>query len=426
MPEVDARGKGDPFQYWGFIGNEYVEQGLHPFARLVAPEAAGIEQKFRHLFEFNKEKVLTRVIIPHLIYEMTNSGIISKRDVRGDEITEQDNMERFMRSIDVLDSITPGFRKKWNDLVERVYEKTYHLIVKETVLAYSYQVAMNSLTGSGIARARLMAGKKREGEDRTFDEFDSLVREITTCNEKQSPYTYLAGGPGTGKSNGLGTLIGAAWRQKNWVYTNLPVESDRTHRIYRISRLSDLFTDTKDKPSIVRMMITGEEVGIDLGAMLIVDERGKGLSNADRSTTTEGRLQMAFDQLRRHFRIAPVQAGVKQKDPKQEEFVNYLITTTAEPINVYDEFGERKYKYSWTVDRRITDTTWKRQVYDNPPKSEIAIRFKSKIALTPLYRIDLSIEEMEKTIGGFDQPLDELCEACDNFARETQEDSDRK
>ncbi len=426
MVETDNKGKGDPFQYWGFIGNEYVEQGLHPFARLVAPEAAGIEQKFRHLFEFNKEKVIKRVIIPHLIYEMTSMGIISNRDVRGDEITEQDNMDRFLRSIDVLDGVVPGVKKKWNDLVERMYAKTYHLIVKETVLAYSYQLSMNSLAGSGLARARLMAGKKRDDEGKTFSGFDSLLNMLTTSNKNISPYAYLAGNPGTGKSNGLGLIAAATWRQKNWIYGNIPIVGDRTHRAYQVRRLTDLFTDTKDKPSIIRMMMISEEMGVEIGATLIADEKGKGLSKADRSTTTEGLWQMQFDQLRRHFRISVVEGGVKQKDPKQEEFVEWLITAMREPINVYDEFGERKYRYGWTVDHRTGDTTWDRQVYNEIPLSETAAKFSNKIELTPLFQVDMSVGEMEKAVGGFDQDLEELNERCDAWASERQERMDEE
>lgn len=420
--ESDMKGKGDPFQYWGFVGNEYVEEGLEPFVRLLSPEAAGVEQKFRHLFGFNEERIKRRVIIPHLLAEMRNAGTVSTLDANGDDMLEEDIILGFLDDLKRAETFNPGITKKWNEVVDRTYELTYHLIVKEPLLSESYLVMRDNLVGSGLARARLMAGKKRDDEGKSFSDFDSLLTQIATSDKNISPYAYLAGSPGTGKSNGLGLLAAATWHQKNWVYSNIPIVGTRTHRAYQVRRLTELFTDRPEKPSIIRMMIVSEDVGQEIGATLIADEKGKGLSRADRSTTTEGLWQAQFDQLRRHFRISVIQGGVKQKDPKQEEFVEWLITATREPINVYDEFGERKYRYGWQVDHRTGDATWVRQVYSNIPLSETAVKFSNKIELTPLFQVDMSVGEMEEAVGGFDHDLDVLCKECDNWATNRQEE----
>ena len=353
---------------------------------------------------------------------MKASGLVDTMDEEGTELLESQIVGRFLEALQQAEAAHPGTVKKWENVVDRTYDLAYGLIVKEPLLAESFLRMRDTFAGSGLARARLMAGKKRDEDDKSFSDFDSLLTQLTTSNKQISPYAYLAGGPGAGKSNGLGLLAAATWRQKNWIYGNIPIVGDKIHRAYQVRRLTELFTDRPDKPSIIRMMIISEEAGIEIGATLIADEKGKGLSKADRSTTTEGLWQAQFDQLRRHFRISVIQGGAKQKDPKQEEFVEWLITAMREPINVYDEFGQRKYKYGWTVDHRVSDNTWKRQVFSNIPLSETAVKFSNKIELTPLFQVDMGVGEMEEAVGGFDQDLTTLCKACDNWATNRQEE----
>ncbi len=353
---------------------------------------------------------------------MKASGLVDTMDEEGTELLENQIVARFLGALQQAETTHPGAVKKWENVVDRTYDLAYGLIVKEPLLAESFLRMRDTFAGSGLARARLMAGKKRDDESKSFSDFDSLLTQIATSDKKISPYAYLAGSPGTGKSNGLGLLAAATWHQKNWVYSNIPIVGTRTHRAYQVRRLTELFTDRPEKPSIIRMRIVSEDVGQEIGATLIADEKGKGLSRADRSTTTEGLWQAQFDQLRRHFRISVIQGGVKQKDPKQEEFVEWLITATREPINVYDEFGERKYRYGWQVDHRTGDATWLRQVYSNVPLSETAVKFSNKIELTPLFQVDMSVGAMEEAVGGFDHDLDVLCKECDNWATNRQEE----
>ncbi len=384
MPTYKGKNNGEytnPFRVHGIISSEYKQLGVEKEVFYLDQISLDAYEKMKRLFQHETHEI-EKTILNEMLDEL-----VDKLKARGYQMHE---IERFFEQMD-----EKTFRET---VVKPVYDRVYLSLTVPFFERSAHTV--RDYQSFNMGALSMMQGRSPSKDKNTYWMWpmrESMIRR----SENDAPYVYFTGPPGSGKSNAIDLTCLTALNMNYWVYTTRPLLArNSTDHIFRISRISDLFVDTKEIPSIFKAIKWAEDVGVKAGVLIATDERGMG----ELSQSREGRLQQEMSQIRRHFFMSIVEGGVRQKPPALEQDVNILIGTHGESMKETDRMGNPKKKFYWEVVFRepIEDEEGEEKkriyVYDIP-KCNLPTMSQNKFDLTPDFTIDLSMKDMLRSIG---------------------------
>lgn len=238
----------------------------------------------------------------------------------------------------------------------------------------------------------------------------SLKTQVVKARENDSHSVFIVGPPGKGKTNVMYLFIEEALGAKNIVvYTPFDVRP-KSQFVHQVSKLTDLFIDTDDIPSILRTFLINREIEEKYGynpgltSLLVYDEGN--LGDDASAITTQGKNADAMYQLRRHLRINSISGGVKMLAPsKMITFITLLIEAHADPINETDGEGKQANRHS--IEITYPDPSRPHEWISDMPKSHIRTIVEHSLDLSAAWEVDMSVKDMLDEIGYDNQPIDE-------------------
>ena len=390
----------NPFYAHGIISNEYKRFGVEKDVFYLDQISLDAYEKMKRMFQQHDSE------IKNVLIKEMQEELIDKLTARGYSWADIDMFFSRMDEKTFRETVsTPVYEHVYSSLPVPFFERSAH--------------STRDYASFNLGALAIMRGKGESKEKNTYWHWP-MRESILRRSENEAPYLYLTGPPGTGKSNAIDLSCLTGLNMNYPVYTTRPLlpRSSKDH-LYRFSRLSDLFTDTREIPSIFRSIKWLDDNGINGGVMLATDERGAG----ELSTNIAGRCGIELGQIRRHFKLTIVEGGVRQKPPALEKDVTVLVRTHRETLKETDREGNPKMKFSWEVMFREPiedekgDETKHIHVYDIP-KCNLSSLSKNKFDLTPDFNIDISIRKMVLSLGDTAKlTADELLEQCRDFAR---------
>ena len=274
----------NPFYAHGIISNEYKRFGVEKDVFYLDQISLDAYEKMKRMFQQHDSEIKSV-----LIKEMQEE-LIDKLTARGYSWADIDLFFSRMDEKTFREMVsTPVYEHVYSSLTVPFFERSAH--------------STRDYASYNLGALAIMRGKGESKEKNTY--WNWPMREsILRRSETEAPYIYLTGPPGTGKSNAIDLSCLTALNMNYPVYTTRPLlpRSPKDH-LYRFSRLSDLFIDTPEIPSIFRSIKWLDEYGINGGILIATDERGVG----ELSTSTKGRLGMELGQIRRHFMLSIVE-----------------------------------------------------------------------------------------------------------------------
>ena len=277
----------------------------------------------------------------------------------------------------------------------------------------------------GYDKSRFIVGKKEEKPKTTYKIWVNKNK-LFERDDQFVAHSYVHGVQGSGKSNFERLVLHEAIRNNKWVYTDMSVDPKLKRRyahLYEVWRLSDLFIDTPEVPSIIRgiewMMYNHIE---RWNVLLALDERGEGMNQEEVSSKMQARWVRQFDQVSRHLFVATIEAGKQEKSPLLEEMVNCKILMKGKPTGELNSEGNEK--------KIVTaDVRWKEGIVsekestehiENIPLSGLkGINDRNRedpIDMSHLFSVDFSFGQMMEEIS-FKPPYNVLRKKCSDFVR---------
>ena len=373
----------NPFRVHGNISNEYKHFGVEKdvfFLDQISLDAYG---KMKRLFNANNREIMNTIfndaveeLVDKLRFKGYNTSEIENFFARMDEKTFYDNV------------VVPMYNKVYSSLTIPFFERSSH-----TVRDYqSFNLgALSLMQGRGETKDKISYW--------SWPMREKLVRR----DQNLAPYIYFTGKPGWGKSNGLDLQVLQALEINYWAYTNRPILGrDETDNLYRISRLTDLFIDTPEIPSIFRAFMWGRENHIKTGVEIALDERGMG----ERTASKEGLLKQELMQVRRHFKMSISEGGVRQLQPGLEQDITLLVGCYMTELGEMDKEGHPKKKFTWEIIFRRGEEEEdengepvRRYTVHNIPRCTLPRMDENEFDLTPDFEIDIGIKNLLRYIG---------------------------
>ena len=249
----------------------------------------------------------------------------------------------------------------------------------------------------------------------------SLKTKLVKAQENESHSVFIVGPPGKGKTNVMYLFIEEALGTKNVViYTPFDVRP-KSQFVHQVSKLTDLFIDTPDIPSILRVFLINREIEEKYGynpgltSLLVYDEGN--LGDDASAITTQGKNADAVFQLRRHLRINSISGGVKMLAPsKMITFITVLIEAHADPINETDGEGNQASRRS--IEITYPDPSKPHEWIYDMPKSKLRTIVEHSLDLSASWEVDMSVKRMLDDIEYNNQPIDEdIIRKAANYCR---------
>jgi hypothetical protein len=230
---------------------------------------------------------------------------------------------------------------------------------------------------------------------------------LTRAGRKNSFYIDVYGKGQNGKTNLGYLMLSQALGQDQWIYTNMMPSPSLKKKYPRakwfvIHSIADLFIDTKEIPSILRVHIENAKKLIDgyhseIGSVIVFDEAKMGLeSNAN---SIAGHAHANFLQVKRHMGgTGVIYLGVQPQSPSFEDtFVTMKIECKSTITNAADELGHPRasYHFGYATD---DDPKTTYLVYDIPQSDNRPPEVGVDLAI-PVDFDSISVSEMIQFAG---------------------------
>lgn len=270
-------------------------------------------------------------------------------------------------------------------------------------------------------RALAMA-EYHEDHISAWKDVKTRMSDMIRFDEKDYPQIYITGPRGTGKSYFEATLMTLGMAQKNWIYTTKALTTNYK-RYYHIQRRSDLFINTKEIPSVIKVYMKAKEETEEYGfpsslcALIVKDEGGTG-NEANYMTNAQKSLREEW-QFGRHTRGIYITAGFQEYNPKtMENFITHYFQSSARETIITDIDGKQKKYYS--MKGMFPDES---EMDFNVPPSQLAIDSSKGLNIAVEYANDLNLLMMLNICGyndkAFEKDPDIFVDAFSNYAWES-------
>jgi hypothetical protein len=249
----------------------------------------------------------------------------------------------------------------------------------------------------------------------------SQLSDMIRYDAKDYPQIYISGPRGTGKSYFEATLITLGMAQKNWIYTTKALNT-KYRKYYHIQRRTDLYMDTPQIPSVLRVYMKAKEEEEEYGfpsslcALVVKDEGGTG-GEANYQTNAQKALREEW-QFGRHTRGIYITAGFQEYNPKTMElFITHYFQSSAKETIVLDVDGKQRKYYSMRA--MFADGS---DLRFNVPPSQLAVDSDKGLNIALEYANDLNLLAMFTTCGYsdkmFEKDPEHFIHVFADFARE--------
>lgn len=299
----------------------------------------------------------------------------------------------------------------WNDEME------YYMITSENSLWNNMTMQEKGLYATGSPKPKKIY----------YSSIANNIKTMITINPRQAGYVRFIGDPGTGKTNGGLLLTESALDLGYWVYSNIPVKALREGQfwapVYVINSISDLFIDSVDMPSILRVRTEAQKQKRTIGAVYLRDEKARDMERYAQSK--EVTSEASTMQLRGHLYMPYIGLGVMDDVGEVKNAQTAQVETRSAPTGKYRrKTGEEIKRYWWKVRTRKSSSSQYHEettVEGIPPATVIQAAYGNQWELPNPVIPDMSISDFFSAVPDTNVPDEEMIERGRAWALEAKE-----
>lgn len=324
-------------------GNQiYDRTHLPPGVLLNDPIVADIHLKFDTYFDYwmpKMKKVFIRTVgVQRCTDSLSPSSplYLERYDAHYREKTAEELYSELMRKL-TEENLTALFLKK---VIEPAIAEMRNIVYVQPSGLVSAMMDKYRYSGNAIAYARFsIAGQSQQETVKKWGTYDYKEYLVQSGGEYFAD-NYIKGEQRTGKSTLGLNIMKLGIEMGDWTYSNYPVVNNDEIHIYHVRKLSDLFSRKNGIPSVWDFgswLETRKKMNPEFSSTLnlVTDEMGKNTSDANRTTTSEGRFGSILQQYGRKVYMARTQIGVSKADTEQENKMTCVMTTYKEGSRFY-------------------------------------------------------------------------------------------
>lgn len=210
-----------------------------------------------------------------------------------------------------------------------------------------------------------------------YSQLRSEVKGMLTVTKNKANVIRFVGPPGSGKTVGVTRAAEEAALMGYYVYSNIPLKQRPNKQVYlnayTISSISDMFIDSPDIPSILRVRALAEQLHRVIGAYFLRDEKARGMERYAQSK--EVNAEASALQIRRHMFMGYLGAGAMDDVGEVKDAQTHQILVKSTSTGKWSK-GEEVKDYSWLVrTKRDDDSEFHDEVRIYGPPEPYFLRF---------------------------------------------------
>jgi len=327
--------KGGTINYPGKVYQTFRKMGNPPEIALAAKY---FKDYAYQIWEEHQDPLLYDLVIDRLaeIVSENSAQSISKENAKSEILRLMEEHPDVMQQI-------------IQNMIEDSYRNKMRFITVTTE-----NIVYNDL--SIVDKGQYLGGEKKE-KKLYYSRLGAEIGRLISIDKNGSPVIRFIGNPGTGKTNGAVRLAEEAALMGYWIYSNVPLRVREPSpgqpplhlNVFTISAVSDLFKDSPDIPSVLRVRVASQKYGRVLGAYFLRDEKARGMERYAMSKAVTSEASAL--QVRRHVFLGYLGAGTMDDTGEVKNAQTVQIETK---MMITSQFsgGRPVKKFSWIVRKR--------------------------------------------------------------------------